>query len=207
MGTEEDNSVRKFLDRAGLIMRDGRWFSTLDQRYLTPLFTNSVASRKQEERKAMRRSGVVMAAAEGVAGGSAATRWSAGESGRNSVQFEGGLGPLGSFDERDADVLDEEDDDDEGAFVKSLDGNSTSHSTGGSAPVRRSSSRAASDDETPNGSRSRLSKSNSNSNNNSATGASRISGAFAPHPQESRAEAGASVDWTKQRRSDDLGPL
>jgi len=185
-GTEEDNSVRKFLDRAGLIMRDGRWFSTLDQRYLTPLFTNSVASRKHEERKAMRRSEVALAAAE-VGGPSGSSSVNRGGSSRSSFQVDNGMGPLSTFDERDADILDEEDEEDN-AFVRSLDGTSTSHSaSGGPAPIRRPSSRTASDDD------------------NKGQSASRVTGAFAPYSQEPRSLG--SGDHNKQRTSDDLGPL
>jgi sodium/hydrogen exchanger-like protein 6/7 len=205
-GSEEDNSVRKFLDRAGLIMRDGRWFSTLDQRYLTPMFTNSVASRKHEERKAMRRSEVALAAAEGssvhLAGGHSRKASASGGSSRNSVQYDGaGARSLGAFDERDADVLDEEDDDDDGAFVRSLDGSSTSLTAlGASAPTRRTNSRTASDDE---------SKGNSamQSSNTGTSPASRMTGAFAPFSAEPPKSARNGNGEFKQRTSDDLGPL
>ncbi|CAD6886996.1 unnamed protein product [Tilletia laevis] len=46
--------ARQLLDRAGLIMRDGQWFQKIDERYLLPMFSNSVASRKAEERKSAR---------------------------------------------------------------------------------------------------------------------------------------------------------
>ncbi|UZJ57426.1 hypothetical protein CBS101457_006746 [Exobasidium rhododendri] len=214
-GSEEDNSVRKFLDRAGLIMRDGRWFSTLDQRYLTPLFTNSVASRKHEERKAMRRSEVALAAAD--TGPSSTMNSSRGGSSRNSFQFEGGVGGMTTFDERDADILDEEEEDEENEFVRSLDGNSTSHSAfGGPPPVRRPSSRATSEEgatasrskksSSRSGSGSGSGSSSNNNNNNTNTSGSRFTGAFAPFSQDNRT-AGSSFDHGKQRKSDDLGPL
>lgn len=188
---DEDNSVRNFLDRAGLIMRDGRWFSTLDQRYLTPMFTNSVASRKHEERKSMRRSEVALAAAEG-----SKKSGTPGGSSRNSLQIEGGMRMLPTFNERDADILDDDDDDD-GSLVRSLDG-SSSHSAGGgggggNSTVRRTNSRTASDDEA----KSKTSPPNTTSNASSY--ASRMTGAFAPFQSE---------PWSnKERRSDDMGPL
>lgn len=185
---DADNSVRNFLDQAGLIMRDGRWFSTLDQRYLTPMFTNSVASRKHEERKSIRRSEVALAAAEGSKKSS-----TPGGSSRNSLQVDGGGGMrmLAAFDERDADILDDDDDDD-GSLVRSLDG-SSSHSTGGgNSTIRRTNSRTASDDESK-------SKSSNSNNTNTASSASRMTGAFAPFSSE---------PWpNKERKSDDLGPL
>ncbi|KAK0534802.1 monovalent cation:H+ antiporter, CPA1 (nhx1) [Tilletia horrida] len=57
--------ARQLLDRAGLIMRDGQWFQKIDERYLLPMFSNSVASRKAEERKSAR-----MRAAAAVGSGS-----------------------------------------------------------------------------------------------------------------------------------------
>jgi sodium/hydrogen exchanger-like protein 6/7 len=191
--TEEDGSVKKFLDRAGLIMRDGRWFSTLDQRYLTPMFTNSVASRKHEERKAMRRSEVALAAAEGSGGVNRKVSASGGSS-RNSGQFDRSLG---TFDERDADILDEEDDDD-GSLVRSLDGSSaslTGVSTSGT--IRRTNSRTASDEESK----------GKSMNNSSASTASRMTGAFAPFSADPPRSARSNNGESKHRTSDDLGPL
>lgn len=51
-------SARQLLDRAGLIMRDGQWFQKIDERYLLPMFSNSVASRKHEARKIARKEGL-----------------------------------------------------------------------------------------------------------------------------------------------------
>ena len=57
-------SARQLLDRAGLIMRDGQWFQRIDERYLLPMFSNSVANRKAEERRKDRAvSGAAAAAA------------------------------------------------------------------------------------------------------------------------------------------------
>ncbi|TKY89943.1 hypothetical protein EX895_001241 [Sporisorium graminicola] len=46
--------AKQLLDRAGLVMKDGQWFQAIDQKYLLPLFSNSVASRKHEEKKIAR---------------------------------------------------------------------------------------------------------------------------------------------------------
>jgi sodium/hydrogen exchanger-like protein 6/7 len=46
-------------DHTGMVFRDGQWFKDLDQRYLLPLFSNSVASRKHEIRRASRRANSV----------------------------------------------------------------------------------------------------------------------------------------------------
>lgn len=46
--------ARALLEQGALIMRDGQWFQRIDDRYLKPYFSNAVASRKHEERKAQR---------------------------------------------------------------------------------------------------------------------------------------------------------
>lgn len=156
-GEEERRSVGKFLQRAGLIVRDGRWFSTLDQRYLTPLFTNSVASRKHEERRAMRRSEVALAREEeeqgaGSSSGRSAWRDSMSAMGTNSSRPGLGpndsLGPLGQ--ERDADVLEEEDEEDDGDAYTGAAADTGQlkrlNSTGNATP-RRTHSRTGSDDQ------------------------------------------------------------
>lgn len=38
----------------GMIFRDGQWFTALDERYLLPLFSNSVTARRHQARKAKR---------------------------------------------------------------------------------------------------------------------------------------------------------
>lgn len=40
---------------AGMVFRDGQWFTQLDERYLLPLFSNSVASRRHNLRKASKK--------------------------------------------------------------------------------------------------------------------------------------------------------
>jgi sodium/hydrogen exchanger-like protein 6/7 len=40
---------------AGMVFRDGQWFTQLDERYLLPLFSNSVASRRHHLKKAGRK--------------------------------------------------------------------------------------------------------------------------------------------------------
>jgi sodium/hydrogen exchanger-like protein 6/7 len=43
-------------DKPGMVFRDGQWFTALDERYLLPLFSNSVASRRHHARKARKAS-------------------------------------------------------------------------------------------------------------------------------------------------------
>ncbi|KAI3628981.1 hypothetical protein CBS9595_000053 [Malassezia furfur] len=43
--------ARHMLDRANLIFQDGQWFQRIDERYLLPMFSNTVANRKHEQRK------------------------------------------------------------------------------------------------------------------------------------------------------------
>ncbi|PKI84864.1 monovalent cation:H+ antiporter, CPA1 (nhx1) [Malassezia vespertilionis] len=50
----ESRSVR-MLDTANLIFKDGEWFQRIDERYLLPMFSNTVANRKREQRKEARR--------------------------------------------------------------------------------------------------------------------------------------------------------
>ncbi|PWN35818.1 sodium/hydrogen exchanger [Meira miltonrushii] len=169
---EEETNIKRFLDRAGLIMRDGRWFSTLDQRYLTPLFTNSVASRKHEERKAMRRGEAALASSMGTAetpssgmGGISGTAWHQG----GGMSSTSDLGPLGPLSERDADVVDE-DDEDEG-FVRPLNTSTSTTgfnnpSSGRQTPIRRAASRTGSTDDLP--------------GTGSNPSSSRVTGAFSP---------------------------
>lgn len=40
--------------REGMVFRDGQWFTALDERYLLPLFSNSVASRRHHARRQSR---------------------------------------------------------------------------------------------------------------------------------------------------------
>lgn len=42
-------------DKNQLVFRDGKWFTDLDERYLLPLFSNSVASRRHNARKSSSR--------------------------------------------------------------------------------------------------------------------------------------------------------
>lgn len=43
--------ARDMLDQANMIFRDGQWFQRIDERYLLPMFSNSVANRKHEMRR------------------------------------------------------------------------------------------------------------------------------------------------------------
>ncbi|CEH15062.1 monovalent inorganic cation transporter [Ceraceosorus bombacis] len=179
VGGEEDRSVRAFLDRAGLIMRDGRWFSTLDQRYLTPLFTNSVASRKHEERRAARRASANAAAMAAADMSGEASAW--------GVPKDAWAPP----GERDADAASDDaagaSDDDAGGGVRSL-GHSTNRSSSGRLPIKRAGSRGGSDDD--------LTVFNSRSGSAASTpvhsAGARMSGAFAPSSADNSSSAWAT---------------
>ncbi|KAL4400622.1 monovalent cation:H+ antiporter, CPA1 (Nhx1) [Malassezia pachydermatis] len=43
--------ARDVLDQANVIFRDGQWFQRIDERYLLPMFSNTVANRKHEQRR------------------------------------------------------------------------------------------------------------------------------------------------------------
>ena len=49
--SDSNLSARDVIDRANLIFRDGEWFQRIDERYLLPMFSNTVANRKHEQRK------------------------------------------------------------------------------------------------------------------------------------------------------------
>lgn len=44
--------------RQGMVFRDGQWFTDLDERYLLPLFSNSVTARRHQAKKARRQASV-----------------------------------------------------------------------------------------------------------------------------------------------------
>lgn len=51
----------------GMVFRDGQWFTALDERYLLPLFSNSVTARRSMAKKGARKASVYMG--EGSQGG------------------------------------------------------------------------------------------------------------------------------------------
>ena len=55
LGAEESGESPGTAPREGMVFRDGQWFTNLDERYLLPLFTNSVASRRHHAKKASRK--------------------------------------------------------------------------------------------------------------------------------------------------------
>lgn len=55
--------------KAGMVFRDGQWFTALDERYLLPLFSNSVTARRHHARKALSKRASVY---NGAGGGSGA---------------------------------------------------------------------------------------------------------------------------------------
>lgn len=74
--------------REGMVFRDGQWFTALDERYLLPLFTNSVASRRHHARKVSRRAN----------SGTMSPSLSPGGSGRSTPLGEGGGAEDGGLD-------------------------------------------------------------------------------------------------------------
>lgn len=48
---EASGGVRDMFNHANLILQNGEWFQQIDERYLLPMFSNSVANRKHEQRK------------------------------------------------------------------------------------------------------------------------------------------------------------
>lgn len=53
----------------GMIFRDGQWFTALDERYLLPLFSNSVTARRHHARKAKKASASIYNGEDGGSGG------------------------------------------------------------------------------------------------------------------------------------------
>lgn len=120
-------TARQLIDRAGLIFRDGQWFQKIDERYLLPLFGNSVAQRKADEERARRWP---------------TSHQSSGTSGSSTPRNPGGGGTLGkrvvgtgkpeqaegTTDEPDANVVLEEEVEEEDGPLKTLG------SIGGSQP-------------------------------------------------------------------------
>lgn len=45
--------MRHMLNEANVIFQNGQWFQRIDERYLLPMFSNAVASRKHEQRRTM----------------------------------------------------------------------------------------------------------------------------------------------------------
>jgi sodium/hydrogen exchanger-like protein 6/7 len=48
-----------------MVFRDGQWFTALDERYLLPLFSNSVASRRHQAKKLNKRAASVYNGGDG----------------------------------------------------------------------------------------------------------------------------------------------
>lgn len=109
-------TARQLIDRAGLIFRDGQWFQKIDERYLLPMFGNSVAQRKAEDDKARR-----AASTAGENSGSSSPQKGAWSRAQSRWLAEPG-GPLGDGVEPDAQaqVEDDEDNDEGAAPLKTL---------------------------------------------------------------------------------------
>lgn len=54
-GEPVDVEAEGVVERQGMIFRDGQWFTALDERYLLPLFSNSVTARRHNAKKARRK--------------------------------------------------------------------------------------------------------------------------------------------------------
>ena len=53
----DDDAERGVPPQPGMIFRDGQWFTALDERYLLPLFSNSVTARRHHAKKAKKAGG------------------------------------------------------------------------------------------------------------------------------------------------------
>ncbi|KAN0061159.1 monovalent cation:H+ antiporter, CPA1 (nhx1) [Thecaphora frezii] len=120
--------AKQLLDRAGLVMKDGQWFQNIDQKYLLPLFSNSVASRRHEEKKSAR------IAARGAAG-----RLDAVEGEEPYGDDRAWTGEEAYPQERDAEIVEEEEEGSEVVFDAT--GYEARSSSGRNTPVRRTLSR------------------------------------------------------------------
>ena len=109
--------AKQLLDRAGLVMKDGQWFQAIDQKYLLPLFSNSVASRKHEEKKIARLAARDAAASRSELDLSSAGSETTGSARRSFFSVDEDGDPEVYPAERDAVVVDEEDDEESGTPV------------------------------------------------------------------------------------------
>ena len=70
---ENDNNTHPpRVNASSMVGEDGKWFQTLDERYLLPIFSNATASRTFHARRARRSSGVPMDGTHGSMGGTPA---------------------------------------------------------------------------------------------------------------------------------------
>ncbi|EPQ25966.1 uncharacterized protein PFL1_06421 [Pseudozyma flocculosa PF-1] len=143
-GGVSSSPAKQLLDRAGLVMKDGQWFQTIDQKYLLPLFSNSVASRRHEEKK------VARLAARGTWRGFGEAGELDGMEGSSGDWAEGGADEADMYPaERDAEIVDDDDDDEDeegagGEVVFDASGyNGRPSSSGQQTPVRRTLSKDA----------------------------------------------------------------
>jgi sodium/hydrogen exchanger-like protein 6/7 len=128
-------------------MKDGQWFQAIDQKYLLPLFSNSVASRKHEEKKIARLAARDAATRSefdlsGTGADDSTSAFGSGGGRRHffSVEEDGDAGAYPS--ERDAEVVDEEDDDHQAPVFDATTFASGRNSTSGrTTPTRRTLSR------------------------------------------------------------------
>ncbi len=57
-GSADASAGGEPLSQPNMVFRDGQWFTALDERYLLPLFSNSVASRRHQAKKLNRKASV-----------------------------------------------------------------------------------------------------------------------------------------------------
>ncbi|WFD30547.1 monovalent cation:H+ antiporter, CPA1 (nhx1) [Malassezia sp. CBS 17886] len=84
---------RALLDRANVIFQDGQWFQRMDERYLLPMFSNAVASRRHEQRKESRQAR--RSVSRGGEGGVWAEGWEAAAPCERDAEEGGGAGVWG----------------------------------------------------------------------------------------------------------------
>ena len=119
-------------------MKDGQWFQAIDQKYLLPLFSNSVASRKHEEKKIARLAARDAATRSELDLSNASAGDSSGTGRRNFFSVEEDGDPDLYPAERDAVVVDEEDEDSGTAVFDATSFASATRSTSGAnTPTRR----------------------------------------------------------------------
>lgn len=79
--------------KAGMVFRDGQWFTALDERYLLPLFSNSVTARRAATRKTAKKASLYPnTGTPGAGGGSGAGT-------PRGASFDLGRGEEGGFEE------------------------------------------------------------------------------------------------------------
>ncbi len=131
--------AKQLLDRAGLVMKDGQWFQAIDQKYLLPLFSNSVASRKHEEKKIARLAARDAAASRSELDLSRAGDDTTASARRNFFSVEEEADAIAYPSERDAVVVDEDEDEEQATpiFDATSFASARRSTSGANTPTRR----------------------------------------------------------------------